>query len=87
MGQAWLIFVEKINFSDDNLVIFWPILIKLEMWVDINPNLSPLKCRYARMTTSHPWLILVEKITISDNNFVIFDQILMQVDISNSLNL
>ena len=42
MGHAWLILVEKIDFSDDNLVIFRPILIKLEMWVDINLNLSPL---------------------------------------------
>ena len=87
MGDAWLILVEKNAFSDDNFVIFRPILIKLEMWVDINPNLSPLKCRYAWMTTSHAWLILVEKITFSDNNFVIFDQISMQVDMSNSLNL
>ena len=80
-------FSQKIAFSDDNFVIFRPILTKPEMWVDINPNLSPLKCRYAWVTTSHPWLILVEKIIISDNNFVIFDQIPMQVDISNSLNL
>ena len=34
----------KIAFSDDNLLILQPILIKLQMWVDINTNLNPLKC-------------------------------------------
>ena len=41
-------------FSNDNLAIFWPILMKLEMWVDINQNLSPLICWYAWVTTGHP---------------------------------
>ena len=36
MGNAWLIFVKKIVFSDDNLVIFQPISMKLELWVDDN---------------------------------------------------
>ena len=34
MGHAWLILVEIIPFSDDNLVIFRPISLKLEMGVD-----------------------------------------------------
>ena len=36
MGHAWLVLVEKIDISDDNLVIFRPISMKLEMWVDIS---------------------------------------------------
>ena len=43
-------FSQKIAFSNDNLVIFRPMLMKLEMWADINPNLSLLKCRYAWVT-------------------------------------
>ena len=31
MGYTWLVLVEKIPFSSDNLVIFRPILMKLEM--------------------------------------------------------
>ena len=77
MGHAWLILVEKIDFSDDNFVIFRLILIKLEMWVDINPNLSPLKGRYAWVTMGHAWLILVEKIAFSEDNFVILGQSLI----------
>ena len=61
MGHAWLILVEKNPFSDDNLVIFRPISMKLEMCVDINPSLSLFKCRYAWETMGHAWLILVEK--------------------------
>ena len=61
MGHAWLILVKKIPFSSDNLVIFRPISMKLDMWVDINPNLSPLKYWYAWVTMGHAWLILVEK--------------------------
>ena len=61
MGHAWLILVEKIAFSDDNFAIFWPILMKLKMWVDINPKMSPLKGRYGWVTMGHAWLILVEK--------------------------
>ena len=80
VGHAWLILVEKIPFSDDNLVIFRPISMKLEMWVDINPNLSPLKVRYAWVTMGHAWLILVEKIAFSDNNFVIFQPISMKLE-------
>ena len=41
-GSRLTDFSQKIAFSDDNFVIFQPILMKLEMWVDINPNLSPL---------------------------------------------
>ena len=77
MGHAWLILVEKIALSDDNLVIFPPISMKLEMWVDINPNLSPLKGRYAWVTMGHAWLILVEKIALSEDNFVILGQSLI----------
>ena len=44
-----------------NLVIFWPISMKLEIWVDINPKLSPLKGRYAWVTMGHARLILVKK--------------------------
>ena len=74
MGHAWLTLVQKIAFSDDNLVIFRPISMKLEMWVDINPNLSQLKGRYAWMTMGHAWLIFAQKIAFSDDNFAIFDQ-------------
>ena len=78
MGHAWLILVEKIPFSSDNLVIFRPILVKLGMWVDINPNLSPLKYRYAWVTLGRAWLILLEKTAFSDDNFVIFRPILIK---------
>ena len=71
-GHAWLILVEKIAFSDDNLVISRPILMKLETWVDINPELSLLKGWYTWVTMGHAWLILVEKIAFSDDNLVIF---------------
>ena len=74
--HAWVILVENMAFSDDNFVIFRPISMKLEMWVDINPKLSPLKGRYAWVTMGHAWLILVEKIALSDKNFVIFEPIL-----------
>ena len=77
MGHAWLILVEKIAFSGDNLVIFRPNSMKLEMWVDINPKLSPLKGRYAWVTMGHAWLVLVEKIAHSEDNFVILDQSLI----------
>ena len=77
MGQAWLILVKKIAFSNDNLLIFRPMLMKLEMWVDINPKLSPLKGRYAWVTMGHAWLILVEKIAFSEDNFVILGQSLI----------
>ena len=80
MGHAWLILVEKIAFSGDNLVIFRPNSMKLEMWVDINPKLSPLKGRYAWVTMGHAWLILVEKIAFSGDNFVIFQPILMKLE-------
>ena len=36
MGHAWLILVEKIPFSSDNLVIFQPISMKHDMWIDNN---------------------------------------------------
>ena len=75
MGHTWLILVEKIALSGDNFVIFRPILMKVEMWVDIIPKLSPLKGRYAWVTMGHAWLILVEKIALSDKNFVIFEPI------------
>ena len=78
--HAWVILVEKMAFSDDNLVIFRPILMKLEMWVDINPNLGPLKGRYACVTMGHAWLILVEKIAFSDDNLVIFRPISMKLE-------
>ena len=76
-GHAWLILVEKKALSGDNFVIFRPILMKLEMWVDINPKLSPLKGRYAWVTMGHAWLILVEKIAFSEENFVILGQSLI----------
>ena len=38
-------------FSFDNLVIFRPISMKLEMWVDININLSLPAHRYAWVHT------------------------------------
>ena len=81
MGHAWLILVEKMSFSNDNLLIFRPMLMKLEMWVDINPNLSPLKGRYAWVTMGHAWLILVEKIPFSSDNLVIFQPILMKLEV------
>ena len=68
-------------FADDNLVIFRPILLKLEMWVDINPNLSPLKCWYAGVTMGHAWLILVKKIAFSDDNLVIFRPISIKLEV------
>ena len=37
-------FSQKIAFFDKNFVIVWPISMKLEIWVDININLSLLKC-------------------------------------------
>ena len=43
-------FSGKRAFSDDNFVSFWPISSKLEMWVEINPDLSLLKGRYACVT-------------------------------------
>ena len=39
--------------SDDNFVIFRQTLIKLEIWVDINQNLSPLKRYNACLTIGH----------------------------------
>ena len=50
-SHAWLILVEKIAFSDKIFVIVWPISMKLEIWVDININLSLLKCWYAWVHT------------------------------------
>ena len=52
-GSRLTDFGRKNAFFDDNLVIFRPILTKLEIWVDINPNLSPLKGRYAWVTMGH----------------------------------
>ena len=49
-GSRLTDFSRKVAFSGDNFVIFQPILMKLEMLVDINPNLSPLKGRYAWVT-------------------------------------
>ena len=46
-------FSQKIAFSDDNFVIFRPILMKLETWVDINPHMIPLKGQYALVTIGH----------------------------------
>ena len=80
MGHGWLILVEKIPFSGDNLVIFRPNSMKLEMWLDINPKLSPLKGRYAWVTMGHAWLILVEKTAFPDDNFAIFQPILMKLE-------
>ena len=80
MGHAWLILVEKIPFSDDNLVIFRPISMKLEMWVDNNIDKSLSKCGYAWVTMGHAWLILVKKIVFSDDNLVIFRPISMKLE-------
>ena len=80
MGHTWLILVEKIAFSDDNFVIFGLIFMKLEMWLDINPKLSPLKGRYAWVTMGHAWLILVKKNAFSDDNLVIFRPILIKLE-------
>ena len=41
-------------FSDDNFAIFQSIAMKLEIWVDINPNLNPLKYQNALVTTITP---------------------------------
>ena len=38
-------FSQKVAFFDKkNFVIVWPISMKLEIWADININLSLLKC-------------------------------------------
>ena len=60
--------------------------MKLEMWVDINPKLSPLKGQYAWVTMGHAWLILVEKIAFSDDNFIIFQPILMKLEMWVDIN-
>ena len=52
-GSRLTDFGRKNAFSDDNFTIFQPISMKLELWVDINPNLNPLKHRYAWMTMGH----------------------------------
>ena len=79
-GSRLTDFSRKIAFSYDNFFIFSPMLMKLEMWVDINQKLSPLKGRYAWLTMGHAWLILVEKIAFSDDNFVIFRPISMKLE-------
>ena len=86
MGHAWLILVENIPFSSDNLVIFRPISMKLDMWVDINPNLSLLKYWYAWVTLGRAWLILVEKIAFSNDNLVIFRPILIKLEMCVDIN-
>ena len=63
-GSRLTDFSQKIALSGDNFVIFRPILMKVEMWVDIIPKLSPLKGRYAWVTMGHARLILVEKNSI-----------------------